>query len=200
MRTTLRPFGKRTFTLPLLAQSTAAALHHGPALLRGLVQPATSPALREKVMLAVTAVNDCRYCSWAHTGLALENGVDLDALREILDHGSFGSVSTPEGVAILYAKHFADTVRRPSAEAERALAAAWPDPTQRAEILAYIHAIYFANLSGNSLDAWLARLRGQAVEQGHPVAEALAALASAPVLAAIRWRSRYSRPEQMAAL
>jgi AhpD family alkylhydroperoxidase len=156
--------------------------------------------LREKVMLAVTAVNDCRYCSWVHTGLALENGVDIDALQQILDTQTFGTVNTREGVAILYAKHFADTLRHPGAEAERALAQAWKTPAERAEIMAYIHAIYFANLSGNSTDAWLARLRGQSVADGHPVAEALAAALSAPVLAAIRWRSRHSRPEQMPAL
>ena len=193
-------FAKRTFDFPLLAASSIAAVQHAPALLRGLRQPATSAALREKVMLAVTSVNDCRYCSWVHTGLALQNAVDLESLQQVLDHGSFGEVTAPDAVAILYAKHFADTGRQPEAAAERALAAAWPDPVQRTEIKAYIHAIYFANLSGNSADAWLARWQGRKVETGHALAEGVAALVSAPVLGAIRWRSRHSRPQQMAAL
>ena len=39
-------------------------------------------------MLAVTSVNDCRYCNWGHTVLALRNGVDLAALRQTLHSGS----------------------------------------------------------------------------------------------------------------
>lgn len=185
-------FAKRTFTLPLFARSATAALKSSPTLLKALRQPATSPALREKVMLAVTAVNDCRYCSWVHTGLALQNDVDLDDLQHVLDAGTFGQLDEREAVAILYGKHFADTVREPDAEAERALARAW-SPAQRAEIMAYINAIYFANLAGNSADAWLARLRGARVENGNPVAEAIAAAMAAPVLAAISLSSRRAR-------
>lgn len=148
-------------------------------------------------MLAVTSVNDCRYCNCVHTGLALENGVDLAELQQVLDTGTFGKVSERDAVAILYGQHFADTGREPSTAAERALADAW-SPAQRAEIMAYIHAIYFANLSGNSADAWLARLRGAPVEDGNPVAEAIAALLAAPVLAAIGLRN--ARNGRMAAL
>jgi AhpD family alkylhydroperoxidase len=32
-----------------------------------------SPAFRERLMLAVTAVNGCRYCSYFHTRQALKN-------------------------------------------------------------------------------------------------------------------------------
>ena len=57
-----------------------------------------------------------------------------------------------------------------------------------------------AKYAFNAFDAWLARLRGVPVENGHPVAEALAALVSAPVLAAIRLQSRQSTTRQMASL
>lgn len=177
-------YRKRTFSLPLLAGSLASAATHLPRLARALARPATSPALREKVMLGVTAVNDCRYCSYVHTGLALENGVDLDALQDVLDHGTFGNVDDREAVAILYAKHFADTVRQPSAAAQAALSRAFTEDEQK-EIMAYIHAIYFANLAGNSADAWLTRLRGGIVTDGHPVGEAVATAIAAPVLALI---------------
>ena len=51
-------------------------------------------------------------------------------------------------------------------------------PDEQAEIKAYITAITFGNLVGNSADAWLARLRRIPVEGGHPVGEAIAALAA----------------------
>ena len=59
-----------------------------PVLVRALIWPRTSRALREQVVLAVTSVNDCRYCNWGHTVLALRNGVNMNALRQTLDRGS----------------------------------------------------------------------------------------------------------------
>jgi len=179
MQRTLVPFRKRTASLPTLAESVTMAAVHAPALLCAYVRPSTSRALREKVMLAVTFVNDCRFCRWVHTGMALRHDVDLETLHHVLDKETFGSVASEEAVAILYAKHFADTLRRPTREAEQALARAFRLP-QRVELRAYIHGIYLANMCGNAFDAWLARFRGQPVPEGHPLAEGVAALLAAP--------------------
>jgi AhpD family alkylhydroperoxidase len=173
-----------------------ATLASLPVLLIAYIKPATSRALREKVMLGVTTVNDCRYCSWAHTGLALANGVDLDELTQLLDSGTFGTVDDRQATAILFAKHYADTLGKPSKEAHAALARHFT-ACQRAEIMAYIHSIYYANLSGNSLDAWLARLSGRKVVDGHPLPEAIAALIAAPVGLMGMLLSRKIRPEAM---
>jgi AhpD family alkylhydroperoxidase len=190
------PFTNRTFTLPLLARSLGAVLLHLPVLAMALVRPAISRALREKVMLGVTSVNRCRYCSWAHTGLALAHGVDLDELAYLLDTGTFDKVDDRDATAILFAQNFADTVRKPTQEARATLAKRFTAYECR-ELMAYIHFIYFGNLCGNSADAWLARFSGRKVVDGHPVPEALAALLAAPVLY-IGWlRSRKSRPEAM---
>ena len=108
-------------------------------------------------MLAVTSVNECRFCSYVHTGVALANGVDLDELQHLLDSGTFGKVDDRDAVAILFAQHFAETQRHPSVEARAALARAF-SRYQRLELMAYIHAIYLANLSANSVEEWLARL------------------------------------------
>jgi len=116
-----------------------------------------------------------------HTALALRNGVDLAALRQTLDSGSLSADRTPEEVAILYAQHVASEQGDADPGAERALAAAWT-PAEQAEIKAYITAITFGNLVGNSVDAWLARLRRVPVEGGHPAGEAIAALPGLPAL------------------
>ena len=184
------PFRKRTFSLPLYAQSLAALMTAGPVLARALIRPRISRALREQVMLAVTSVNDCRYCDWGHTALALRSGVDLAALRQTLGSGSLSTDSTPGEVAIWYAQHVASQQGDADPGAERALAAAWT-PAERAEIKAYITAITFGNLVGNSADAWLARLRKVPVEGGHPVGEAIAALGGCPaLLSAWAWSHR----------
>jgi AhpD family alkylhydroperoxidase len=192
-------FAKRTFTMPLLLRCFGALVSYTPIRLAALVKPATSRSLREKVILGVTSVNDCRWCTWLHTGIALRHGVDLDELRSLLGSGTFGTVSDREATAILFAQHFADTLRRPTPAARLALARHFT-PYQRLEVMAWIHFIYFTNLSGNSADAWLARFRGWRVADGHPFAEALAGLAAAPVLL-IGWlRSRKWRPEALSEL
>jgi AhpD family alkylhydroperoxidase len=175
------PFRKRTFSLSLYARSLAAVMTASPVLVRALIRPRISPARREQVMLGVTSVNDCRYRNWGHTALAQRNGVDLAALRQILGSGSLGTDSTPGEVAICYAQHVASGHGDADPAAERALAAAWT-PDEQAEIKAYITAITFGNLTGNSADAWLARLHGVPVEGGHPAGEAIAALAGLPAL------------------
>jgi AhpD family alkylhydroperoxidase len=191
-----KAFAKRTFTLPLLLRSSAALVWYSPVRAISLVRPATSRALREKVMLGVTSVNDCRWCSWLHSGIALAHGVDLEELKSLLEPGTFGALDDREGTAVLFAQHFAETLRRPTPAARRALARqfTW---WQRTEIMAWIHFIYFANLAGNSADAWLARLRGMQVADGHPCPEAIAGLVASPVLLVGWLRSRRRRPEAM---
>jgi len=192
-------FSKRTFTLPLLATSLGALILYMPVRWITLVKPATSRAMREKVMLGVTSVNDCRWCSWLHSGIALKHGVDLAEVQSLLDRSTFGAVDEREATAVLFAQHFAETRRRPTPAARLALARQFT-PWQRMEIMAWIHFIYFANLSGNSADAWLARLRGWEVADGHPLAEALAGLVAAPVLLLGWLGSRNWRPAALRGL
>ena len=194
-----KTFAKRTFTMSLLVRSFGALALYMPVRWIALVKPATSRALREKVILGVTSVNDCRWCSWLHTGLALQHGVDLDELQTLLDPGTFGALEDREATAVLFAQHFAATIRRPTPAAQRALARQFT-PWQRLEIMAWIHFIYFCNLAGNSVDAWLARLRGWQVADGHPLPEAIAALVAAPVLFVGWLGSRFSRPAALSEL
>jgi AhpD family alkylhydroperoxidase len=191
-----KTFAKRTFTMPLLLSSFGALVLYMPLRWIALVKPATSRALREKVILGVTSVNDCRWCSWLHTGIALKHGVNLEELQSLLGSGTFGTVDDREATAVLFAQHFASTLRHPTPAARLALAKQFT-LHQRLEIMAWIHFIYFTNLSGNSADAWLARLRGWKVAGGHPFPEALAGLVAAPVLF-IGWLcSRKWRPEAL---
>jgi AhpD family alkylhydroperoxidase len=188
-----KTFTKRTFTMPLLLRSFVALGLYMPVRLIALVKPATSRALREKVILGVTSVNNCRWCSWLHTGIALRRGVNLDELQALLGPGNFGAADDREATAVLFAQHFAHTLRQPTPAARLALAKQYT-PRQRLEIMAWIHFIYFTNLAGNSADAWLARFRGWKVADGHPLPEGIAGLLAAPVLLTGWLFSRKWRP------
>lgn len=182
-------FRKRVFTLPLFLRITTQAAIRLPRLTAALIRPATSRRMREQVMLACTSVNDCRYCAWAHTHLALKNGVDIDAMNDLLATHEHPLANAQEGIAMLFAQHFAETMGRPQTDAVVRLQTSF-SRTQQREIYAYLYAIYFANLSGNTFDALLARLRGQAADNSNLITELLASALSWPVLVSIWWAAR----------
>ena len=100
-------FRKRVFTLGQFLNMLFQAIIRLPTLVAALIKPKTSPQLREQVMLACTSVNDCRYCAWAHTHLALKNGVDIEAMNALLASSDNPLGGEQEGIAILFAQHFA---------------------------------------------------------------------------------------------
>lgn len=149
-------FKKKVFTPKSFVVRVGLATIYLPVLVKALVRPQTSAALREKVMLAVTAVNDCRYCAWAHTRLALMNGIALDEVNDLLALSQVSAGSDADGAAILFAQHFADSDGKVDADALAALSKYY-NTAQIREIKAYIHTIFMNNLAGNSFDALLAR-------------------------------------------
>ena len=66
--------------------------------------------------------------------------------------------------------------------------------------MTYIHSIYFANLSGNTTDAFLERLRGKPVS-GSPLGlEILSIVVAGPILLSIWAASRRNRRTAFAEL
>ncbi len=110
----------------------------------------------ERIMLAVTGVNGCRYCTWAHTRFALKAGVKDEEIRTLLE-SDFSSAPGSELPALAYAEHWADTGGNPDPEAYRAFREHYDGPTADAVELA-MEMIRWGNLSGNLLDYILYRL------------------------------------------
>lgn len=118
-----------------------------------------SRAFAEKIMIAVTAVNGCRYCARFHSRLALQEGVSPDEIARILSL-DLGDFSPEEAVALAFAQHWAEAEGRPDPEAERRLYETY-GPQRSADILNWMRMINMGNLLGNSWDAllWRAGLR-----------------------------------------
>jgi AhpD family alkylhydroperoxidase len=115
-----------------------------------------SEAFRERLMLAVTAVYGCRYCSWLHTGEALKSGIEEGEIAALLT-GSVDNCPEDEAIALLYAQHWADSDARPEPEAVRRLEEAYG--AEKAEMINLIlHMNRLGNLSGNAGDHFLHRL------------------------------------------
>jgi len=112
-------------------------------------------AFQERLMLAVTEVNGCRYCAFVHAKMALSAGLaqaDVDALAE----GSLEG-SPPEQVpALLYAQHWAETDTQPDPVARQRIIETYGlEKTEAVELSLRMSRI--GNLLGNTSDYLLYR-------------------------------------------
>lgn len=125
--------------------------------LRGLKQETwLTPAFRERLMLAVTAVNDCRYCSFYHAQRALAAGISESEIRR-LQSGGFSGAPAGELPAMLYAQHWAEADDAPDPEARAAFVEHYG--ADRAETIELVlRLIRAGNLLGNTWDYLLYRL------------------------------------------
>lgn len=132
-------------------------------------------------MLVVTAVNSCPYCAWFHAKKALLAGLPKEQINSMLSLQFTVHPDDYETVALLYAQHFAETNRQPDESMTKKLFEYYGKKTAQHIILA-IRLIYFGNLSGNTFDAFLSRLKGKPAENSNVIFEFLFFLISAPIL------------------
>lgn len=145
-------FNKRRFTSPGQLLSATLEIAKRPSVMAEVVtgRGALDAKTRERVMLAVTSVNKCRYCSFVHTLLALKEGNSCAEIDELLA-GAVDGVADEERDALLYAQHWADTGGNPDSEARDKLIATYGEAKARA-IEGAIRAIMFGNYFGNTFD------------------------------------------------
>jgi AhpD family alkylhydroperoxidase len=115
-----------------------------------------SPAFRERLMLAVTAVNGCRYCSYFHARQALKSGLSKTEIHGLLS-GDVAGGPEDEAVAVTYAQHWAETNAHPDPGAVQRLRQTYG--SGKAEVIhLLLRMIRLANLSGNSWDSLMYRV------------------------------------------
>jgi AhpD family alkylhydroperoxidase len=158
-------FNKRIFTFSTFAASARDLFAHLSELPSAFTQHRISHAFSEKIMLAVTQVNGCRYCSYAHTHMALQAGVSEVELRDLL-MGEFSHIPAQELIAVLFAQLYAEQADRYDATAWQRLQDTYGVEVAN-DILTHIRVITFANLYGNTFDALLERLRFHPVRGSH---------------------------------
>jgi AhpD family alkylhydroperoxidase len=115
-----------------------------------------SPAFQERLMMAVTAVNGCRYCSYFHAREALKTGIGSDEIRELLS-GDMDSCPADEAVAVAYAQHWAESNASPDPEAVQRLQQRYGVEKAHA-IHLMLRLIRMGNLMGNTWDFFLHRI------------------------------------------
>lgn len=174
-------FDRRIYNFSLLCKDIAYLILHIPSIIGLLADSKINSSFIEKIMLVVTAVNNCPYCAWYHAKKALQSGLAQEDINSILTLQFSAQPDDYETVALLYAQHFAETNRKPDELMNKKLYEYYGKKTARHIIIA-IRLIYFGNLSGNTFDAFLSRLKGKPVHKSNVIFELLFFLLSAPIL------------------
>jgi AhpD family alkylhydroperoxidase len=149
---------RRFASVPLASRYYREALEHMGDMRRAYRSGILDKRFIERIMLAVTQVNGCKMCSYAHTRMALESGMSAQEIRCMLS-GEFADVPDSQQKAILYAEHYAQTEGNPSPESTAVLLESY-GRDQAVAILAFIRIIMLGNAYGNSLGALQERLKG----------------------------------------
>jgi AhpD family alkylhydroperoxidase len=124
--------------------------------LKEVMNSRLSPSFQERLMLAVTAVEGCRYCSYFHAKQALKSGISPEEISRLLS-GDVDNCPEDEAVAVIYAQHWAESDAHPDPEAERKLQQTYGVEEKEA-IHLMLHMIRLGNLLGNTWDYLLYRI------------------------------------------
>ena len=113
----------------------------------------------ERIMLAVTQVNACAVCSYAHTKMALEAGMSNKEIQNLLA-GTIDDAPADEVTAVLFAQHYADTRGKPSKDSWERIITIY-GPSKAKGILGAIRIIMLANTYGIAGGSFINRFKGK---------------------------------------
>ncbi len=149
--------GKRLYNAKTFFRFLSDLLTHLDDLRQVRQGGRVSHTFSERIMLAVTQVNGCRYCSYYHSQLALNAGISGEEVAQLLS-GDFEDVPSEECIALIFAEHYAESAGHPDPVAVQRLQDTY-GPEKSADILALIRTIMIGNVYGNNFDAFQSRLR-----------------------------------------
>jgi AhpD family alkylhydroperoxidase len=177
-------FRKRTITAGQFAGSAVSLVPELGMIYRVWLRKEIDPAFREELMLAVSRLNDCRYCSWAHQEWAHLSGSSDEELAQVeqLDPKGF---NRKKWLAITYVRALVKRdFRGVQPELRRAMQHKYsPREIRAIELIARVMDI--GNRSSNTWDAMLSRLRGVPAADSRIVDEIILSglfLTAAPVV------------------
>ena len=127
------------------------------------------PDFIERIMLAVTEVNGCAICSYAHTKMALEAGMSNEEIQNMLS-GVFDNVPTEEMAAIIFAQHYADCRGNPSQESWEQIVELYSSSKAKG-ILGAIRMIMIGNTYGIPWSSFFNRFKGKPDERSNVLYE-----------------------------
>ena len=116
-----------------------------------------TPAFRERLMLAVTEVNQCTYCRKFHVGQARQAGITTEEITQFLKGSIPGDIPEDQKLAVCYAQHWAESDGQSDPELKAKVIEAYGESGYKA-ISIVMRMIWMGNLLGNTGDYYLYRI------------------------------------------
>lgn len=164
-------FKKRSYTFRQFILDTTNMVRNSRNIIKTMISKRLSSRFSERIMLAITAVNGCRYCSWVHSRAGLRSGSTPEEIQKIYSF-DFDNFDKDEVIALVFAQHYAESNRKPTKEALHRLISYY-GAERATDILNFIQIIYFSNMMGNTVDSFRSRLSRRPPEKGSAIFEFL---------------------------
>lgn len=123
----------------------------------------------ERLQLAVTEVNGCAACSYAHTYLALKQGMSSEEINSFLS-GDGVFINKIEAKAIMFVQHFADSRGLPNEDAYAAIVQEYGQEKAKI-ILSAAQLMIAGNIYGLPYSAFQSRIKGKPYKESSLIYE-----------------------------
>lgn len=132
-------------------------LSHRKQIKSAMRDPRIDPAFRERLMLAVTEVNGCRYCRTFHIGQAREAGISLEEINIYLLGTIPEDIPEDQKLAVCFAQHWAENNTEADKDYQQQVHE-WYGESSFQSISMVLRMIWMGNLLGNTWDYFLYRI------------------------------------------
>lgn len=153
-----KPLGKKLYSLSEsfihLLKGFLVIPYLGKAKRRNQI----SDKFQERIMLAVTSVNGCAMCSYAHTQMALESGLSKDEIRQLLDSDDRDNIPADELDAIMFASYYAEKRGKVDKNIWKKIVDEYGKP-KALGILGAIRVITLGNIYGIAAGSFISRFK-----------------------------------------
>ncbi len=174
-------FDRKIFTARMFIMDTFYLIFKLPTIIGAFRNKKITKAFMEKIMMVVTAVNGCTYCTWFHAKQAISSGISEEEVKNMLKLQFEADASDFETTGLLFAQHYAETDRRPDNDMTYRLFQYYGQKTAK-QIMVIIRIIFWGNLTGNTSDAFLSRLKGVKAKNSNVIFETIFFILTAPLL------------------
>ena len=150
-------FGRKLYSLIEFYRITYFAFFSAYDFLYAKKNKILSEHFIERIMIAVTELNGCPFCSFAHTKMALEAGMSNEEIQNLLA-GISDDVPKEEMSAVIFSQHYADTRGYPSKESWERVVEIYDLPEAKG-ILGAIRIMMFGNVAGIAWGSFFNRFK-----------------------------------------
>lgn len=158
-------FGRKLHSLGEIYTILYKGIRSAPNMSKAKRKGEMNSEFIERIMLAVTEVNGCPMCSYAHTKMALEAGMSNEEIHNMLS-GVVEDVPEEELQAVMFAQHYADSRGEPSEEAWNRIVESYGIVKAKG-ILGAIRAIMMGNALGIPWGSFINRFKGKPDERSN---------------------------------